>query len=667
MRNFLRVIRLALKHRWTLIGALICALGVGALWGANIGVVYPLVEITFGEKSLQDRLAEKLSRAERTAQDLRTQVRELENRLQLATSEGSATDAEAIRRKLFQIQTQLEAEEYAARTYRWAMPLVETYVPEDRLQTLVLILVVLMLGTGLKSFFLVSQNILASRFAQLAAYDLRQRLFAHALRMDLAAFHRDGMSQLLSRSTHDLAAISAGLEWLVGRLAREPLKMIACLVGAMWVSWRLLLVSLFITPVAGFLIYSLGRLLKAAHRRGMEKMAELYAGLEAALRGIAIVKAFTMEKHEEKRFHRTSKQYFATAMRIARYDAFVHPSTELLGMGTIVLALLAGGWLVLRGETHLLGIPITDRPLDLASLALFYGLLIGAADPLRKLSDLFGQLQRAAAASDRVLQLLDQQPQVRDPIRPRKILRHHREITFEKVSFAYHPEKLVLKEIELQIPFGTTLAIVGPSGCGKSTLVSLIPRFIDPTAGRVLLDGVPLTEVRLRDLRRQIGLVTQEPVLFDDTVFNNIRYGSLRATPAEVEQAARKAQAHEFIIRDLPEGYQTRVGPMGARLSGGQRQRIALARAILRNPAILILDEATSQLDLESERLIHKVLEDFIPGRTTIIISHRLSTLTLADQIAVMEDGQLMDVGSQQELVRRCPLFQRLCELDLAA
>jgi len=251
-----------------------------------------------------------------------------------------------------------------------------------------------------------------------------------------------------------------------------------------------------------------------------------------------------------------------------------------------------------------------------------------------------------------------------DPARPRSLGRHHRDLVFDEVGFAYQAGHPVLRNINLRIGFGETVAIVGPSGCGKTTLANLIWRFADPTSGQIRLDGIPLPEVRLCELRRQIGLVTQEPVLFDDTVWNNIRYGSPEASEAEVLQAAQQAHAHRFIEHELPDGYRTMIGPMGGQLSGGQRQRIALARAILRNPAILILDEATSQVDLESERLIQHTLEQFVQGRTTILITHRLGSLVLADRIVVMEDGQIVDVGRHTELVARCELYRRLYQIQ---
>jgi ATP-binding cassette subfamily B protein/subfamily B ATP-binding cassette protein MsbA len=351
-------------------------------------------------------------------------------------------------------------------------------------------------------------------------------------------------------------------------------------------------------------------------------------------------------------------------MRIAVVDALVKPVTEVMGITIICLAILSGAYLVPSGETHLLGIKMCDQPLSLSALLAFYGALAGVSDPARRLTEVFGKLQRAAAASDRVYQLLDREPRVCNPPHPRPLVRHHRELVLDAVSFRYSSGPNVLEGIDLRIPYGETVAIVGPNGCGKSTLANLIPRFFDPTSGRVLLDGVDLRDVRLRSLRHQIGLVTQETLLFDDTVLNNIRYGCPRATREQVIEAARQAHAHKFIEQKLDCGYETVVGQSGGRLSGGQRQRIALARAILRDPAILILDEATSQIDLESEQLIHKVLEQFIRHRTTVIITHRLATLALADRIVVMNSGRIADVGTHEQLLGRCELYGRLHQIQ---
>jgi ABC-type multidrug transport system fused ATPase/permease subunit len=288
-------------------------------------------------------------------------------------------------------------------------------------------------------------------------------------------------------------------------------------------------------------------------------------------------------------------------------------------------------------------------------------MLAGMSDPARRLSSEFGHIQQAAAAADRVYEIIDRQPTIVDPPNPQPLPKLTRAIKFEGVDFHYHPDKPVLQRLDLEIRAGETVAIVGPNGCGKTTLVQLLPRFYDPIAGRITIDGVDVRDVRLRDLRLRFGMVTQETLLFNDTVANNIAYGAPDSSRAVVEAAARKAHAHGFITEKLPEGYETLVGPGGSRLSGGQRQRIALARAILRDPEVLILDEATSQIDVESEQLIQAVLEEFTRGRTTFLVTHRVSAIALADRVVVMDKGQILDVGKPSELASRCELYRRLC------
>jgi ATP-binding cassette subfamily B protein/subfamily B ATP-binding cassette protein MsbA len=327
-------------------------------------------------------------------------------------------------------------------------------------------------------------------------------------------------------------------------------------------------------------------------------------------------------------------------------------------------ALLAGAYLVLGEHLHLFGIQMTNQAMDSATLLTLYGFLAAIADPVRKLSSVYPKLQSGAAAADRIFSFIDRRPRVRRNTDGRRLERHRTTIEFKGVCFSYEPGVPILTNVSLDIRFGETIGLVGKNGCGKTTLVGLLPRFYDPDHGAILVDGQDIRTLNLRCLRQQIGLVTQETVLFDDTIANNIAYGNRHAKPEDIESAAKKAFAHEFITKQT-QGYETRIGEAGSRLSGGQKQRIALARAILRDPSILILDEFTSQYDAESEVLIHRALKEFMRDRTTIMITHRQNTLEIADRIVMIEQGSIAAVGTHAELNRACEPYRRLYEAQL--
>ncbi len=661
MNNFGRALRLALRYRWTLAASILAAVAVALLWVADIGALGPLATVLLRNQSLQKWIDNEIVSYKEKIVEQDAAIARLE-----AEQKTAAED------RLREIHTELGAR-VSDRTAQHTMlvryedllkPIIDRWLPNDSFKTLLLLIGILMAATFVKDFFLVINSVLISRLTCRATLDLRKLFYRRTLRLDLAQFNEKSSSELMSVFTYDIDGVGGGISTLLGRSVIEPLKMIGCLIGAAWISWRLLLVSLLILPLTAFLVTRLSKSLKRANRRVMEEVSHLYTILQETFGGIKVVKAFTMERHERRRLHENCKQIFGKSNKIAGYESLSHPMIEVMGIAMICLGILTGAYLVLNQATHVFGIRMTDQPLTLVSLLVFYAMLVGASDPARKMSDVFNRLQRAAAAADRVYALYDREPTIHDPVKPVPLRRHSRELVFENIHFGYRPDQTVLQGIDLRIPYGETLAIVGPNGCGKTTLANLVPRFYDPTDGTVRLDGIDLRDVRLRDLRRQIGVVTQDPILFDDTVFNNIRYGTPGAKRQQVIDAAKQAHAHKFIESRLEHGYETRIGQTGNRLSGGERQRLALARAILRDPAILILDEATSQIDIESEQLIHKVLEQFTRDRTTILITHRLATLILADRILVMLAGRIVDIGTHDELTSRCEVYRRLYQVQ---
>ena len=658
MKNFLRVVRLTLQRRMTFALAVLCSVGVAALWGANLGMIKPIVEVMFSDKPphawADARVEEAAQKANAARQALAAFDAEMA-RLP-AAERNNATGRGRLEHRLAGHEQQLKAAQYV-------QPLIKTYLPNDAFQTLALLVGILVVATLIKDALLVSNLVLVERMTQLAMFEMRKKIFRKTLKMEVARFGEDHSSHLLHRLMNDVNCSFNGVNILIGRLILEPLKMVACFVGAAFICWRLLVVSLLIAPLAAYVMIRMMQALKQANRKAMDQMGDLYTVISETYSGIHSVKAFGMERHQRRLFHIGGKHYFGRAMRIIFFNGMARGSSEFMGITMISLAIVAGAYLVLNQRTDLFGIPIMDRPLSLGSLMTFYALLAGVSDPARKLSEVMNTLQRGIVASDRIFESLDREPTIVDPPEPKTVTNPRPDLVFENVSFHYRRSQPVLDGVDLRIKFGETVAIVGPNGCGKTTLASLLLRFYDPVKGEVKLDGIDLRDLRLRDLRGMTGLVAQQAMLFDDTVMNNIRFGSSQATDEEVIAAAEKAYAHRFIIDKLEDGYETQVGERGGKLSGGQRQRILLARAILRDPKFLILDEATSQIDLESEQLIHKVLEQFIRGRTTLMITHRMSSIVLADRVVVMEAGQIVDVGTHDELASRCDLYGRLCHL----
>jgi ATP-binding cassette subfamily B protein/subfamily B ATP-binding cassette protein MsbA len=661
MHNFLRVLRISLRHKATVAASLFCSLMVAVLWVGNIAPLYWVVDVVMLDKSLPQWLEE--GQTER-----RAQIVKLDEQIAERNDELKRTSAAERSRVEYQI-AHLEDEQAGVRKkfawYESILPAARRYLPTTPFRTLLVVCAWVFIGTVLKSLFRVAGAYFTSRIGHLVAFDLRKEFYRRTLRLDLATFRQTSAGDLLNRFAGDVQTAAMAAQNVYGMVIREPMKMIGCLAVAAWVSWQLLLITLISAPLAGYAIGWLAKALKRANRKAIENMSSVYERLNETFTGVKAIKAFTQESRERGRFHRTSKQFYKRSMRIALYDSLVAPTTEMAGIGIAIAAALCGGYLVLNHQTHLFGVRISSEPLTHGLMTLFFGMLAGASDPVRRLTSVFNSLQQGAAAADHLYELLDRETLIKNPARPLPLPRQLGRLEFRDVSFAYNAVEPVLDHINLVVEPGETIAIVGPNGCGKSTLTNLVPRFYDPASGSVWLNGVDVRDVRLRELRDRIGVVTQETLLFNDTVAANILYGRPSASQAEIVEAARRAHADRFITDVLSDGYQTVVGPGGNRLSGGQRQRISLARAILRDPQILILDEATSQIDVESERLIHDVLAEFTRGRTALIITHRPSTLELADRIVVMEAGRIVDVGDYGDLASRCALFRRLAHVEL--
>lgn len=663
MKSFSRVLRLVMRRRWSLAGILISSLVVASLWGANIATMYPLVEVVFKGDGLPQYAEKRIGAATAEIVSREAQIADLESRLAGADEEESRR----LRLETESHRATVAALEQSTRWLRRVRPWIDAYAPRDAFATLLAIVVVLLIGTTIKLLALAANMLLVQAVAERTAIDLRSMFFRKALQLDLDAFGDNGSGQLTARLTNDVAHVSGGITVLLGRLVREPLKMAVCLAGAALICWRLLLLVMVLMPLVGLVMHHLSRSIRRASRRAMEEMSQLYSVLNDAFAGIRVVKAFNAQSYERARFRQRIDSYYGKSMKMAMYNTLARGSSEWLGMSVVGLAILAGGYLVLNQQTHLLGLRMSTLPLDVTEILMFFGFLIGASDPAKKLSEVWSNLQRGIAGSQRVFQVIDQPVRVREPAEPQAVPRPHRELRFDGVRFRYACGPEVLRGVDLSIRHGETIAIVGPNGCGKSTLLSLLCRFDDPQDGRVLLDRTPIDQMRIRDLRRRIALVTQRTVLFDDTIENNIAYGMPGADAESVAEAARMAYADDFIRDSTTSGYQTVLGGDGMRLSGGQMQRLALARAFLRRPDILILDEATSQIDSESEQLIHRALSRFLVGRTGILITHRPSGLALADRVVVMDGGKIADQGRHDELLARNRFYRSLCGSELKA
>ncbi len=494
------------------------------------------------------------------------------------------------------------------------------------------------------------QSYIMSDIGQLVVRDIRSRLYSkfQALSLDYFTHKRGG--EMISRITNDVKLVENAVSYGSTDLVYQTMQVVIFAFITFFIYFKLALVSIILVPLISFPIIKVGKVLRKLSKRSQEKMADINSLLYETIIGTRIVKAFNMEDYEVSKFDQANHDYYRISMKSIKRLLLLAPSTEFFGCIAGIFVFFWGGKEVIAGK------------LSFGVFGLFLGSLLSLIRPFKKLSQVNSLNQQAVAASIRIYEVLETAPSVAERKDAQQLPGFKNSIAFEDLRFNY-AENEILKGINLEVKKGQMLAIVGPSGAGKSTMVDLLPRFYDPKQGRILIDGVDIREFSLRSLRQQIGIVTQETILFNDTIRANIAYGK-PATPQEkVEEAARQAYAHDFI-KNLPQGYETVIGDRGIKLSGGERQRIAIARALLKNPPILILDEATSQLDSASERLVQEALDKLVQGRTVFVIAHRLSTVRNAQRIVVLDKGRIVEEGTHSELLSKDGLYRRLYQVQ---
>ena len=485
--------------------------------------------------------------------------------------------------------------------------------------------------------------------------DIRREMYDKIVTLPIGFFTNERKGDIMARMSGDVQEVQTSVMASLFSIIKYPIMIVACLGMMLVISWQLTLFVFVMLPLFGFIMGSVGKKLKEKSMKAQNKWGDILSNVEETIGGLRVVKAFNAEKMMERRFGAQTEDLYRINNSVLRRTTMAHPMSEFLGTTAVAVILWFGGSLIL-----------TDRSsIDAASFIYYMVMFYSIINPAKEISKVSYLIRKGMAAKERIDKILGADNPIHDPERPVPLPAgiEKSEVAFRDVTFSYDGERDVLRDINLTVRPGETVAIVGQSGSGKSTLVDLIPRFWDVEKGSITVDGIDVKDLRVKELRALMGNVSQEAILFNDTIFNNIAFGSADATPERVAEAARVANAHDFIM-DSPGGYDTVIGDRGCRLSGGQRQRISIARAILKDPAILILDEATSALDTESERLVQEALEKLMRGRTTIVIAHRLSTITNADRICVLKEGAIVEEGTHDQLIARGGLYRHLVDMQ---
>ena len=536
----------------------------------------------------------------------------------------------------------------------WLKTKVYEFIPMDnRFSTLKWLCIFIFATFLFKNLFLFLEYFWITYVEQRVVKDLREEVYDKIIQQDLGFFHKHKTGELISNLTNDINQLNVALNRSITKAIRDPLMIIIYLVILFNISWQITLIAVTVLPITGFIIRQIGMSLKRRSTRVQERIADITTVLQETISGIKVVKAFAMEEYESTKFRKKTSEHFRSIVKQVRMWRIANPLSETIGASIITVVIWYGGSLVLEGGT-----------LTSEDFIRFLVILFAMMEPVKSIGELYSNIQISIASGKRTFDILDAPRTVIEKPNALKKIDFTSGIVYENVSFSYQQEgKIVLDGINLKVDKNQKIAFVGSSGAGKTTLVNLLPRFYDSDKGAIKIDGVDVKDISLADLRGLIGIVTQEVILFNDTVANNIAYGIPGYSIDKIEKVAQLANAHEFI-KDMPKKYNTVIGERGMMLSGGQRQRLSIARAILKNPPILIFDEATSSLDSESEFLIQQAIENLMKDRTVFMIAHRLSSIINSDRIIVLEDGKIVDEGTNEELQQRSGRYRQLYELQ---